>query len=97
ADKFFPFKLSVLKIFNIFTPKKKMNYRKAATLLMVLVIFVAIMSHVHVEAARLLTEEASFGANHLDTFPSVYEKAKVTMSYWLERLASGPSPRGPGH
>ncbi|CAI9108600.1 OLC1v1008244C1 [Oldenlandia corymbosa var. corymbosa] len=63
-------------------------------------LFLIISMQVNVEAARMLssTEEDFAGANHLDTFPnSVYEKAKETMSFWLERLASGPSPRGPGH
>ena len=74
-----------------------MDCRKAAILVLVFVIFVAIMGQVHVEAARLLTEGDFASANHLDTFPSVYAKARDTMSHWLERLASGPSPRGPGH
>lgn len=74
-----------------------MMCRKATILFMVFVIFVAIMTTVQVEGARLLTEEGFAGANHLDTFPTVYAKAKETMSFWLERLASGPSPRGPGH
>ncbi|MBA0570406.1 hypothetical protein Golob_004069 [Gossypium lobatum] len=56
----------------------------------------AILSHVGVEATRVLAEDFA-KANHLETYSSVYEKAKFTMSCWLERLASGPSPRGPGH
>ncbi|MFQ6645474.1 hypothetical protein Gotur_019094 [Gossypium turneri] len=54
----------------------------------------AILSHVGVEATRVLAEDFA-KANHLETYSSVYEKAKFTMSCWLERLASGPSPRGP--
>lgn len=67
---------------------------------MVLIIFaVAIMillSHAGVEASRVLPEDFA-RANHLQTYTTVYEKAKFTMSCWLGRLASGPSPRGPGH
>ncbi|MBA0870054.1 hypothetical protein Goshw_007271 [Gossypium schwendimanii] len=74
----------------------KMNSRKLNTLLIIFVISVAILSHVGVEATRVLAEDFA-KANHLETYSSVYEKAKFTMSCWLERLASGPSPRGPGH
>ncbi|TYG50064.1 hypothetical protein ES288_D10G146000v1 [Gossypium darwinii] len=73
-----------------------MNSRKLNTLLIIFVISMAILSHVEVEATRVLAEDFS-KANHLETYSSVYEKAKFTMSCWLERLASGPSPRGPGH
>ncbi|KAE8696306.1 hypothetical protein F3Y22_tig00110676pilonHSYRG00385 [Hibiscus syriacus] len=73
-----------------------MNSRKLSSLLIILVISVAILSHGGVEATRVLGEDFA-RANHLDTYSSVYEKAKFTMSCWLERLASGPSPRGPGH
>ncbi|KAK8556395.1 hypothetical protein V6N13_064429 [Hibiscus sabdariffa] len=76
-----------------------MNNRNLSTLLIIFVISVAVLSHGHgrVEATRVLGED--FGrANHLETYSSsVYEKAKFTMSCWLERLASGPSPKGPGH
>ncbi|CAK9148807.1 unnamed protein product [Ilex paraguariensis] len=57
---------------------------------------VAITSPVRVEATRVLSEDFG-GANHLASYPSMYEHAKETLSCWLERLASGPSPRGPGH
>ncbi|XVF84323.1 hypothetical protein PTKIN_Ptkin17bG0027700 [Pterospermum kingtungense] len=75
-----------------------MNSRRVInTLLIIFVISVAILSQVRVEATRVLPEGFAKG-NHLETYSSsVYEKAKFTMSCWLERLASGPSPRGPGH
>ncbi|CAK9149526.1 unnamed protein product, partial [Ilex paraguariensis] len=57
---------------------------------------VAIAGQVRVEAKRILSEDFA-GANHLASYPSMYEYAKETLSCWLERLASGPSPRGPGH
>ncbi|GLT56566.1 hypothetical protein SLA2020_296000 [Shorea laevis] len=71
-----------------------MASRKLSTLLLVLVVAVAVLSCV--EATRVLPEDFA-EANHLETYSSVYEKAKSTMSCWLGRLASGPSPKGPGH
>ncbi|KAH7856517.1 hypothetical protein Vadar_002394 [Vaccinium darrowii] len=73
-----------------------MYFRRETASLVLLVIFVAILCHAHVEATRVLKEDFA-NANQLVTYPSVYEKAKLTMACWLERLASGPSPRGPGH
>ncbi|KAI3430204.1 uncharacterized protein J3R85_008228, partial [Psidium guajava] len=36
--------------------------------------------------------------NNLATYSAAaYERARNTMACWLERLASGPSPKGPGH
>ncbi|CAK7343174.1 unnamed protein product [Dovyalis caffra] len=49
-----------------------------------------------VQATRVLPEEFA-SSNHLETYSSVYEKAKSNMACWLGRLASGPSPKGPGH
>ncbi|KAG4180069.1 hypothetical protein ERO13_A10G142000v2 [Gossypium hirsutum] len=73
-----------------------MNSRKVSTLLMICVISMAVLSDVSVEAARVLREDLG-NVNHMETYSSVYHKARSTMSYWLQRLASGPSPRGPGH
>ncbi|XVE84440.1 hypothetical protein DITRI_Ditri17bG0014400 [Diplodiscus trichospermus] len=73
-----------------------MNRRKVNTLFVIFVVSVAILSQIRVEAARVLPKEFA-KANNLETYSSVYEKAKFTMSSWFERLASGPSPRGPGH
>ncbi|GJS37885.1 transmembrane protein [Tanacetum coccineum] len=73
-----------------------MAFKKTcSTLLVFVVILIAFMSPLVVEA-RLLSEDFA-GANHLATYSTVYEKAQITMSSWLQRLASGPSPRGPGH
>ncbi|OVA08797.1 hypothetical protein BVC80_8801g24 [Macleaya cordata] len=74
-----------------------MNTKQAITFLFVLIIGVAIISQGCVEASRVLSSEDFASSNHLATYPSVYEKAKTTMVCWLGRLASGPSPRGPGH
>ncbi|KAE8076614.1 hypothetical protein FH972_015251 [Carpinus fangiana] len=74
----------------------KMNFRKSITLLIILVIFMAIFDHgCRVEASRVLSEDFA-SSNHLDTYSSIYEKAKRNMAFWLERLPSGPSPGG-GH
>jgi hypothetical protein len=77
-------------------PIEEMNFRKTSTLLIIFVISVAIFSHgCRVEAARVLSED--FGsADHLQTYSSVYERARINMAYWLARLPSGPSP-GDGH
>ncbi|KAL4273673.1 hypothetical protein GQ457_13G018040 [Hibiscus cannabinus] len=74
-----------------------MNSRKVSTLFIIFVISMAVLSHVGVDATRVLHEDFAH-ANHLHTYSSsAYEKAKLTMSCWFQRLASGPSPRGPGH
>ncbi|KAF5733903.1 hypothetical protein HS088_TW16G00344 [Tripterygium wilfordii] len=78
----------------------KMKTSTTTLLMIILVISVAILSHVGVvQAARVLaeSEDVFANANHLETYPSVYDKAKTTMACWLQRLASGPSPKGPGH
>ncbi|KAE8076609.1 hypothetical protein FH972_015246 [Carpinus fangiana] len=72
-----------------------MNFRKAITLLIIFVISVAILIHARVEAARVLSEDFG-GAIHLEAYSSIYERAKHSMAYWMERLPSGPSP-GDGH
>jgi hypothetical protein len=72
-----------------------MNIRKAITLLIVFVIFVAILNDARVEASRVLSDNFA-SANHLDTYSTFYDKAKSNMAYWLERLPSGQSP-GAGH
>ncbi|MCL7048337.1 hypothetical protein MKW94_024807 [Papaver nudicaule] len=71
-----------------------MNSRQAITFLFILIVGVAVLSTV--EATRVLHEDFA-SSNHLVTLPSVYENAKSTMTIWLGRLASGPSPRGKGH
>ncbi|KAE9608265.1 hypothetical protein Lal_00003450 [Lupinus albus] len=79
-----------------------MNSRKEYTLLniaTVFVIFVAILvshSECGVEASRVLSHDFA-SANYLNTYTSAYEETKNTMAFWLQRLASGPSPKGPGH
>ncbi|KAM7460936.1 hypothetical protein LguiA_029057 [Lonicera macranthoides] len=75
-----------------------MNCCKRSAVLMVLVVFVVVlMSQCSVEATRVLPEDFA-AANHLSTLPAEYMmKAKDTMSGWFGMLASGPSPKGPGH
>lgn len=61
--------------------------------MIIFVIFASVMSSV--DASRMLSENFA-GENHPKTYPSIYVKAKDTMT-WLGMLASGPSPKGPGH
>lgn len=70
-----------------------MDLRRSGALVIVLVLSVAIMSIGGAEAARALPEEFARASN----LSSVYGRARFTLSCWFERLASGPSPRGPGH
>lgn len=83
-----------------------MNSRKACTLFMNLVTVVICMailishSQSGVEASRALSDYSQdfARANHLKTYTiSAYEQTKNTMAFWLQRLASGPSPKGRGH
>ncbi|KAJ0092406.1 hypothetical protein Patl1_26646 [Pistacia atlantica] len=56
-----------------------MNSTKLSTVLIVFIISVAILSHVGVEATRVLQEDFA-NSNHLEIHStSVYEKAKLTM------------------
>ncbi|KAJ0467394.1 putative PAMP-induced secreted peptide 1 [Helianthus annuus] len=72
-----------------------MAFKKTCTLWVFLVILIVVISPLVVEG-RVLSEDFA-GANHLATYSTVYEKAKTGMSFWLQRLESGPSPSGPGH
>ncbi|TMW91829.1 hypothetical protein EJD97_013829 [Solanum chilense] len=75
-----------------------MTCRRIITSFIILAMFVAITStQNHVEAARVLSQDFSGEKIHLATLPSIYEKAKNNLSFLLERLPSGPSPKGPGH
>ncbi|KAK2991660.1 hypothetical protein RJ640_013415 [Escallonia rubra] len=72
-----------------------MDIGRRSTLLIIVVIFVVVTSLAGVHSGRALSEDFA-DANHLATYPSMYMKAKDTMACWLERLATGPSPKGPG-
>ncbi|KAB1219429.1 hypothetical protein CJ030_MR3G001088 [Morella rubra] len=72
------------------------EFQKASTLLIIFFISVAILSHVGIEATRVLSQDFA-GSNHVEKYSSIYKEAKHTIAYWLERLPSGPSPRGAGH
>ncbi|KAM1143005.1 hypothetical protein EV1_031637 [Malus domestica] len=77
-----------------------MNFRKSRAIIFVvlMIISVAFLSHSGVEATRMLPAEDFTYSNHLRTdYSSVYRNAKSTMACWIQRLASGPSPRGRGH
>lgn len=80
-----------------------MNFLKACTLLnlVAVVMIVAILISQSRVEARVLSHSEEFAfarANNLQTYTSsTYEQAKKTMAFWMQRLASGPSPKGPGH
>ncbi len=82
-----------------------MSSGKACTLLnliaVVMICVAMLMSYIQsgVEGSRVLSDSEDFAkANHLQTYTSsAYEHAKNTVSFLLQRLASGPSPKGPGH
>ncbi|KAK7257893.1 hypothetical protein RIF29_32204 [Crotalaria pallida] len=88
-----------------------MNPGKACTVLnlvaVVILCVAMLMSYNNqsgVDASRVLlsSDSQDFArANHLQTYTTTslvyYEQAKNTMSFWLQRLASGPSRKGPGH
>ncbi|KAI3430206.1 uncharacterized protein J3R85_008230 [Psidium guajava] len=65
---------------------------------LVLVIFVALLGLQCAEAARVLPEDFA-RANNLASYssPVLSERARQSISWWLQRLESGPSPQGPGH
>ncbi|KAK2967254.1 hypothetical protein RJ640_013418, partial [Escallonia rubra] len=71
-----------------------MDVGRKSTLLIIVGIFVVVTSLAGVHSGRALLEDFA-DANHLATYPSMYMKAKDTLACWLERLASGPSPKGP--
>ncbi|KAE8663086.1 membrane-associated 30 kDa protein [Hibiscus syriacus] len=71
-----------------------MNSRKPSSLLIIFIISMAVLSQI--EAARVLPKDFA-AVNRLDTYSTVYHKAKFTVSCWIQRLASGPSSQGPGH
>ncbi|KAL6957314.1 hypothetical protein U1Q18_050584 [Sarracenia purpurea var. burkii] len=73
-----------------------MNFQRKTALLIILVTLAVILCHASVGATRVLPKDFA-GANHLEAYPSMYEKVKLTMATWLERLPSGPSPKGPGN
>lgn len=68
-------------------------------LMAVVMICVGMLMSYKVEGSRVLSDSGDFArANHIQTYTSTaYEHTKNTVSFWLQRLASGPSPKGPGH
>ncbi|KAK3017659.1 hypothetical protein RJ639_003276 [Escallonia herrerae] len=74
-----------------------MDVGRRSSRLIIGVIFVIVTSLAGVHSGRALLAEDFADANHPATYPSMYMKAKDTMACWLERLATGSSPKGPGH
>lgn len=75
-----------------------MKLPKIALLFIVCVVFGIVLSQISVaDAARVLPETSEHGVDSVDPYAIVYQKAKDTVSCWLGKLSSGPSPSGPGH
>lgn len=73
-----------------------MDVRRACELFVLVVLALMIMEMERGEAGRVLLEDFSC-SNPLETYPSMYSKARSFMDCWVGRLAAGPSPKGPGH
>lgn len=87
---------SFISIFvSVLLRRLKMAIKQTYTLFVFVVILMAVMSPLVVQG-RILSDDFA-DKNNLATYSSLYEKTKNEMSFWLQRLASGPSPRGPGH
>ncbi|KAL9679394.1 hypothetical protein QQ045_017253 [Rhodiola kirilowii] len=73
----------------------------SAFLVVILVVLAVVMGELsgRVDAtSRVLLEKRDFnGGDYLESYASAYEQTRLRMAGWLQRLASGPSPRGPGH
>ncbi|KAK3414464.1 hypothetical protein EUGRSUZ_H00330 [Eucalyptus grandis] len=67
-------------------------------IVLVLIVFVALLGLQCTEAMRVLPEDFA-RANNLASYSSsvLSEQARQSMARWLQRLDSGPSPKGPGH
>uniref|UniRef100_A0A5K1B0K2 Uncharacterized protein n=1 Tax=Nymphaea colorata TaxID=210225 RepID=A0A5K1B0K2_9MAGN len=48
-----------------------------------------------IAAARPMGEELVPGKGYLVIYP--YEQARTVVATWMDLLAAGPSPKGPGH
>ncbi|MQL83671.1 hypothetical protein Taro_016171 [Colocasia esculenta] len=75
-----------------------MASRRACVLLLVIAVVGAIAfgREAVVDAARNAPGSFDRGSSYLQ-YPSAYESARSAMAFWMEKLASGPSPKGPGH
>ncbi|KAG7018440.1 hypothetical protein SDJN02_20308, partial [Cucurbita argyrosperma subsp. argyrosperma] len=75
-----------------------MKFQKIRSFFIVCVVFGIILSQIStIDAARVLSETSNHGVDYIDPYSIVYQKAKETVSCWLGKLSSGPSPSGPGH
>ncbi|MQL82722.1 hypothetical protein Taro_015184 [Colocasia esculenta] len=74
-----------------------MASRRACVLLLVItVVAIAIGREAVVDAARDAPGYFDRGSSYLQ-YPSAYESARSAMAFWMGKLDSGPSPKGPGH
>lgn len=71
-------------------------YSTRVILLIVEVLVVLNMGELADATSRMLLKKEA-NAYYLESYTSVYEQTRLRMGLWLQRLASGPSPKGPGH
>ncbi|CAA6660321.1 unnamed protein product [Spirodela intermedia] len=73
-----------------------MDSRRVSAFLLLAVVVVAVLSMAGTaQAAR--PPPGQFDGESFLTYPSVYERAKSAIESMMQKLPSGPSPRGPGH
>ncbi|XP_054810830.1 uncharacterized protein LOC129312315 [Prosopis cineraria] len=71
--------------------ESNMSFTKVCAVLMTMLMWMGIVI-VSAEGSRVLRP-----GSHLPAYASAYEDARTSLGLWLMRLASGPSPKGPGH
>lgn len=70
------------------------NYSNKRFVLFALIVLLALSSiATSAHAIRLLSEDVGGQGSYSE----VYVRARSTMSYWIQRLSSGPSAGGGGH
>uniref|UniRef100_A0A5K1BN84 Exostosin GT47 domain-containing protein n=1 Tax=Nymphaea colorata TaxID=210225 RepID=A0A5K1BN84_9MAGN len=79
-----------------------MRTQRLCALLLAMVVCSSVLFCWQAEAARPLQllqqpQDQLAGNDYLILYPAAYDRARSVVVSWLGRLASGPSPRGPGH
>lgn len=74
-----------------------MDSRRVSAFLLLAVVVVAAMLGMAGTAQAARPAPGQFEGESFLTYPSVYERAKSAVESLMQKLPSGPSPRGPGH
>lgn len=73
-------------------------HRTRVVILLILVVLITLNMGEFADAtSRVLSEKKAGGDYLLESYTTGYELTRLRMGSWLQRLSSGPSPRGPGH